>query len=115
MDSIVRYENLTVNTVTNATDSIGQQTTSIAPWFNTRGLVHDVANSLRISERYRVYSDLVNITLNYTRNTKEMVDNQNLYSITWRGFEWRISDCRESNDRQKVQFICYRNDPVVPV
>lgn len=115
MDSIVRYENITVNTVSNGTDSIGQYTTVITPAFKTRGLVHDVANSLRISERYRVYSDLVNITLNYTRNTKEMVDNQNLYSITWRGFEWRISDCRESNDRQKVQFICYRNDPVVPV
>lgn len=113
--SIVRYENLTVNTVTNGTDSIGQYTTLIAPAFETRGLVHDVANSVRISERYRVYSDLVNITLNYTPKTKDMVDNQNLYSITWRNAEWRISDCRESNDRQKVQFICYRNDPVVPV
>lgn len=115
MDSIVRYENLTVNSVTNGIDSIGQYTTSITPWFETRGLVHDVANSVRISERYRVYSDLVNITLNYTANTKEMVDNQDLYSITWRGREWRITDCRESNDRQKVQFICYRNDPQTPV
>lgn len=113
--AITRYENLMINNITNGVDTIGQYTTTIAPWFETRGLVHDVANSLRISEKYRVYQDLVNITLNYTPNTKEIVDNQNLYSITWRNFDWRITDIRESNDRMKVTFICYRNDPETPV
>jgi hypothetical protein len=113
--AITRYENLMINNVTNGVDTIGQYTTTIAPWFETRGLVHDVANSLRISEKYRVYQDLVNITLNYTPNTKEIVDNQNLYSITWRNFDWRITDIRESNDRMKVTFTCYRNDPETPV
>lgn len=113
--AITRYENLMINNVTNGVDTIGQYTTTIAPWFETRGLVHDVANSLRISEKYRVYQDLVNITLNYTPNTKEIVDNQNLYSITWRNFDWRITDIRESNDRMKVTFVCYRNDPETPV
>ena len=113
--AITRYENLMINNITNGVDTIGQYTTTIAPWFETRGLVHDVANSLRISEKYRVYQDLVNITLNYTPNTKEIVDNQNLYSITWRNFDWRITDIRESNDRMKVTFICYRNDPDTPV
>lgn len=113
--AITRYESIVVNNVTNGTNSIGEYTTTITPWFNTRGLVHDVSNSLRISERYRAYTDLVNITLNYTPNTKEMVDNQNLYSITWRGNEWRITDCREHNDRMKITFICFRNDPEVPV
>ena len=61
--SIVRYENLTINNVTNGVDSIGEYTTSTSAWFETRGLVHDIANSLRISERYRVYSDLLQITL----------------------------------------------------
>lgn len=112
---IVRYENLTVKNVVNSTDAVGEYTTTLTDWFLTRGLVHDVANTLRISERYRAYSDLVNITLNYTPNTKQMVDNQNLYAINWRGFDWRITDVRESNDRMKVTFICYRNDPVVPV
>jgi hypothetical protein len=112
---IKRYENLTMNNVVNGIDSIGQYTTTITPWFETRGLVADVANSLRITERYRVYQDLVNITLNYTPNTKAMVDNQDLYSITWRGFDWRITDVRESNDRMRVTFICYRNDPSTPV
>jgi hypothetical protein len=104
-----------INNVTNGVDTIGQYTTTIAPWFETRGLVQDVTNSLRISEKYRVYQDLVNITLNYTPNTKEIVDNQNLYSITWRNFDWRITDIRESNDRMKVTFTCYRNDPETPV
>lgn len=112
---IVRYENLTVNDVTNGIDSVGEYTTTITKWFDTRGLVHDVSNNVRISERYRAYTDLVSITLNYTPNIKKMVDDQELYSITWRGKEWRITDVRESNDRQKATFICFRNDPVVPV
>jgi hypothetical protein len=113
--AIVRYENLAVNNVTNGVNAVGEYTTTITKWFDTRGLVHDVTNSLRIAERYRVYSDLVNITLNYTPNTKEIVDNQDLYSITWRGFDWRITDIRESNDRMKVTLLCYRNDPDTPV
>ena len=113
--AITRYENITVNNVTNGVNSIGEYTTTITPWFETRGLIADVANSLRISERYRVYQDLVTITVNYTPNNKEIVDNQNLYSITWRGFDWRITDIRESNDRMKVTYICYRNDPETPV
>ena len=113
--AITRYENITVNNVTNGVNSIGEYTTTITPWFETRGLISDVANSLRISERYRVYQDLVNITVNYTPNNKEIVDNQNLYSINWRGSDWRITDVKESNDRMKVTYICYRNDPETPV
>ena len=113
--AITRYENIVVNNVTNGTNSFGEYTTTITKWFDTRGLIHDVANSLRISERYRLYADLVNITLNYTPNTKYMVDNQNLVSIFWRGNDWRITDCREHNDRMKITFVCYRNDPEAPV
>lgn len=113
--AITRYESLTVNNVTVGTNSYGEYTTTVAPWFKTRGLVHDVANSLRISEKYRVYSDLMNFTVNYTPNTREMVNNQDNYSIKWRGLDWRITDCREHNDRMKITFLCYRNDPETPV
>lgn len=109
--TIVRYENITINNVTNGVDSIGQYTQTITEWFKTRALTHDVANSVRISERYRVYSDLVTFTINYTPNTKLIVDNQNDYSITWRNHDWRITDVRETNDRMKVTLMCYRNDP----
>ena len=113
--AITRYENVDINNVTNGVNSVGEYTTSIVKWFASRALVADVANSLRISERYRVYQDLVNLTFNYTPNIKGIVDNQNLYSITWRGFDWRITDIRESNDRMKVTLLCYRNDPTTPV
>lgn len=112
---VMRYENVVINNVTNGTNSVGEYTTTITPWFETRGLVHDIANSLRISEKYRIYNDLLSITLNYTPNVRTIVDNQNLYSLTWRNVDWRISDVRESNDRQHATFMCYRNDPVVPV
>lgn len=108
---IRRYENIVVNNVANGVDVVGEYTTTITEWFKTRAVVADVSNTVRISERYRVYSDLVNLTLNYTPNTKELVDNQNLYSITWRGLDWRITDVRESNDRMHVMLLCYRNDP----
>lgn len=113
--AIARYENIDVNNVTNSINAYGEQTTTISKWFATRAQVSDVNNNLRISERYRVYSDLVNLTLNFTPNTKQIVDEQNLFAITWRGYDWRIIDCRESNDRMNVTFICYRNDPSTPV
>jgi hypothetical protein len=113
--AITRYENVDINNVTNGVNAVGEYTTTITKWFTSRALVADVANSLRISERYRVYQDLVNLTFNYTPNIKDIVDNQNLYSITWRGFDWRITDVRESNDRMKVTLLCYRNDPTTTV
>ena len=113
--AITRYENIVVYNVTNSVNAYGEQTTTITKWFDTRARVADVANSLRIAERYRVYTDLVNFTLNYTPNMKAVVDNQDLYSITWRGFDWRITDVRETNDRMNVIVLCYRNDPIVPV
>jgi len=113
--AIARFEQIAVNNLTFGQSDFGEQSTTQTKWFDTRALVADVANSLRISERYRVYSDLVGLTLNYTPNTKLMVDNQNLYSITWRGFDWRITDIREANDRLTVNLLCYRNDPDTPV
>ena len=108
---IARYESITVNQLTFSKSAFGEQTTSIAEWFKSRALTHDVSNSVRISEKYRVYQDLVNFTLNYTPNTREIVYRQDLYSITWRGNDWRITDVRESNDRMKVTLLCYKSDP----
>lgn len=113
--TIARYENVGINTITNGVDELGQYTTTITRWFDSRAVVADVNNNLRISDRYRVYQDLVNLTFNYTPNMKAIVDNQDLYSITWRGQEWRITDVKESNDRMKVTFLCYYNQPNTPV
>ena len=113
--AITRYESIEVKNVVSTTTDMGEQYSTTTHWFDTRGLVHDVANSLRISDKYRVYNDLVNITLNYTPNTREMAGNQHQYALIWRDKEWRITDCREHNDRMKITFMCYRNDPTVPV
>ena len=113
--AIARYENLTVNNLGFSTDSFGQQSASQTVWFATRARVQDVRNSVQIGKDDRVYSDLVKFVLNYTPNTKEIVDNQNLYSITWRNADWRITDVMESNDRMNVTLYCYRNDPVTTV
>lgn len=77
--------------------------------------MHSVANNLRISDKYRVYADMVEFTLNYTPNTREIVDNQNLYSLNWKNFDWRIDSVREADDRMTVKLLCVRNDPVVAV
>lgn len=113
--AIARYENVTVNNVTNGKDELGQYTTTITPWFVTRAIVHDVRNNVRIADRYRAYQDLVNLTFNYTPNIKSIVDDQDLFSITWRGQEWRITDVMESNDRMSITFLCYYNQPNTPV
>ena len=109
--SIARYESVDINHVTNGVSTIGEQSTTITKLFTTRARVQDVNNSLQISEKYRVYSDLINLCFNYTPNLKLIVDRQDAHSLTWRGNDWRITDVRESNDRMNVTLLCYRNDP----
>lgn len=110
--AIARFENIQVNNLTFGKSAYGEQTTTQTKWFDTRARVEDVANSVRISEKYRLYNDLVEFTLNYTPNMKSIVDNQNLYSFRWRNHDWRITDCREANDRMSITFRCFRSDPV---
>lgn len=113
--SIARYENFTVNNIINSVDDIGQYTTTLQKWFETRGRIRDVKNGLQITKDERVYTDLMNFTVNYTPYTRQICDHQDDYSIFWRNSDWRITDCLESNDRMNVTFLCYRNDPTTPV
>lgn len=113
--AIARFENVAVNNLTFGQSTFGEQSTTQTLWFTTRARVHSVANHVKISEKYRVYSDVVDFTLNYTPNLKTIIDNQNLYSITWRGFDWRIDNVREADDRMTARLLCVRNDPVAAV
>jgi hypothetical protein len=113
--AIARYENISINNLSFATDNVGQGNTTISKWFDTRARVLDVRNSVGIGKDDRVYSDLVKFVLNFTPNTKTIVDNQSQYSITYRGNDWRITDVMESNDRMNVTIYAYRNDPVTTV
>jgi hypothetical protein len=113
--AIARFENIAVNNLTFGKSDFGEQSTTQTKWFDTRARVHSVANSLKIADKYRLYQDLVNFTLNYTPNIKQIVDRQDLYSITWRGNDWRIDNAREADDRMSVVIMCYRTDPVTAV
>lgn len=113
--AIARYENIVINNLAFSTDSYGQGNSTITKWFDTRARVQDVRNSTQITKDDRIYTDLVKFVLNYTPNTKQIVDSQNLYSVTWRGQDWRITDVMESNDRMNVTLYAYRNDPVTTV
>lgn len=113
--AIARFENIIIKNLTFTKSAFGESTTVQTKWFETRARVSSVANSLKIADKYRLYQDLTNFTLNYTPNMKEIVDNQNLYSITWRGKDWRIDSARETDDRMNIIFLCYRSDPVTAV
>ena len=113
--AIARFENIAVNNLTFGISAFGEQSTTQTKWFDTRARVSSVSNSLKIADKYRLYQDLINFTLNYTPNAKLMVDQQNLYSITWRGNDWRIDNIREADDRMSVLILCYRSDPVTAV
>ena len=113
--AISRYENVDVNDLSFTTDEYGAGTTVITKKFTTRPLVQDVRNSLAITERYRIYQDLISFKFNYTPWMQDIVNNQDKYSITWRNKDWRITDALESNDRMSVTLMCYRNDPATAV
>ena len=78
--AIARFEPVVINTVTNGISTVGTQTTTITPWFDSRARIKDVHNSVRISDRYRIYSDLVNLEFNYTPNMRTVVNLQQNYS-----------------------------------
>ncbi len=108
---IARYENISVNNLTFSNSSFGEQTTVQTTWFDTRALVGNVASDVSIADNYRVYQDMINLTLNYTPNMRTIANNQNNYSITYRNKDWRIVNVKESNDRMKVTFMCSYNQP----
>lgn len=113
--AISRFENVNVNNLTFGVDSFGEYTETITKKFTTRPLVSSVKNSVAITERYREYQDLIEMKFNYTPNMKDVVDNQDKYSITWRDKDWRITSVLESNDRMSVTLMCYRSDPTTKV
>ena len=112
---IARYEDVQVYDLTFTTSTYGETVTAKTLKFASMAEVKEVKNDLRITDKYRVYSGIINLTFNFTPYTRDMYDNQNLYSIIWRGNDWRIDSAMESNDRMHVTFLCYRNDPVTKV
>ena len=112
---IARFENVEVYDLTFTTSSYGEGVTTKTLKFTSRPMVHEVKTSLIISEKYRIYQNLINFKFNYTPNVRDISINQNLYCFNWRNQEWRIESAVESNDRMSVTFLCYHNAPVTKV
>jgi len=113
--AIARFENVDVNTLTFAVDSYGSGNTIITKKFTSRPLVSSVRNSVAISEKYRVYSDLIEFKFNYTPFMIDVVYNQNLYSFKWNNQDWRVVNAIQSDDKMSVTVMCYRSDPATKV
>lgn len=109
--AISKFEQVSVNNLTFGVNAFGEYTTTTTLWFLGRPLVAEVKNSVAITERYRIYSDLITFKFNYTPNMRTIIDNQDKHSITYRGNEWRITDAIENNDKMSVMLMCYRSDP----
>jgi hypothetical protein len=108
---VKRYEDVNVYDLTFATNAYGEPVTTSTLKFNSKAEVKEVKNDLKITDKYRVYTGMINFVFNFTPYTRDIYDNQNLYSIVWRGHDWRIDSAIESNDRMHVTFLCYHNDP----
>ena len=112
---VARYENVEINNLTFGASDFGEQNTVQTKWFKTRAKVASVANVLKISDRYRLYQDMINFTFNYTLNMKTISNNQDQYSVTYLNKNWRIDSIRQSDDRMTVMFLCYHSDPITAV
>ena len=110
--AIARFELIDLNVLSFGINAFGEQQTTETKLFTTGSTVSAVANSLKMSEHYRLYQDMINFQLRYTPAMKDVVDNQDKYSITYRNKTWRIDNARESDDKMSVTLVCYRSDPV---
>jgi hypothetical protein len=113
--AIARYERVDVYTLTFGTNSYGENITTQTFKFTSRPLVSDVKNTLLITGETRIYQDVINFKFSYTPWVQDIVINQNLYSFTYRGQDWRVTNTMESNDKMSVTILCYRNDPTTKV
>lgn len=113
--AIARYEEAQVYTLSFSTSAYGDTVTTKTLKFQSKPEIREVKNELKITDKYRVYAGMINFVFNFTPFTRDMYDNQNIYSIMWRGLDWRIDSAIESNDRMKVTFLCYHNDPSTQV
>ncbi|MFZ2736630.1 MAG: hypothetical protein WBI20_14875 [Burkholderiaceae bacterium] len=112
---VTRTETLTINRLSAGLSAFGEQSTTETTWFETRARVSETSNSVKGSEKYRLYSKLMNFTLNYTPNMKQVVTRQDEYALSWAGKSWRIVETRETIDRMSVILLCARHDPQVAV
>lgn len=112
---IARYEQVGVYNLGFTVNDFGETEVTKTLKFQSRPVIKEVRTDLTISDKYRVYQNLIYFTFNYTPFVRDIADNQSKYSMMWRDKDWRIDSAVESNDRMKVTFLCYHNDPSTKV
>ena len=112
---IARYEDVQVFNLTESTSDYGETITTESLKFASRPLVKEVKTNLTITDKYRLYQNLIYFTFSYTPYTRDMADTQHAYAVKWRNLDWRIESAVEANDRMTITFLCYHNDPVTKV
>lgn len=113
--SLPRFEPVTIQSVARTVDANGGPVNTFTNLFSVHGRIRDVKNTLKLNELYRLYADWVNIQMNLTSNTLLIAEDQENYSLGWRGNNWRIVDAVEADDRQYVEFLCYFAKPGITV
>ena len=113
--TIVRFETISINTLSFTKSAFGEQGVTQTLWFKTRAKIHEVNSAIKISDKYRDYHDITEFEINYSPNARTIVENPGNYSITYDGDSWRIEDAKSDNSRQHVRLMCFRNDPVTAV
>jgi hypothetical protein len=99
---VLRVDEISINNLSFTITNLGAKTKS-------------VHNRIRTLEKFRQYDNMMDFIVNYTPNMRTISDNQEDYSITFRGNSWRIAEVFEHDDRQWVSLMCYRNEPSVAV
>jgi hypothetical protein len=112
---VAQFENVQVSTLSFSTSSSGEQSTAKTDFFKTRATVENITNSMRISEKYRLYSSVVKMTFNFSPNMKTVVRHHEQYSIAYRSQDWRIAEAREADDRMTVSLFLYTQTPSAAV
>jgi hypothetical protein len=112
---IAQFENVQVSLLSFATSAAGEQTTAMTDFFRTRATVENITNSMRISEKYRLYSSVLKMTFNFSPNMKTVVRHHEQYSIGYRSQDWRIAEAREADDRMTVSLFLYTQTPTAAV
>jgi len=112
---VLRVDEISINNLSFTITNLGEQTTVETLWFKTRAKTKSVHNRIRTLEKFRQYDNMMDFIVNYTPNMRTISDNQEDYSITFRGTSWRIAEVYEHDDRQWVSLMCYRNEPSVAV
>ena len=112
--TVVKYEQVTLNSVVRTIDVNGETSIAATPLFDTVVQIVDLKNPLKLQEHYRLYTSFAHFIANYTPALYAAAQEVSSYSFNWRNFEWRIVDAVE-NGTDSITFLAYDASPYVNI